>query len=290
MDYALLRQASSKDIPHLKELWAKVFGDPSGEINTFFRFYFQTGRVILAEDAGQIVSAVYSLPTGGIHTPNGQVLPAAMAYALATAPRARGKGLGAAVIDQAARNAFQSGAKYFVLCPAEESLFSYYTGRLGYQDGFYLRETEVWTADLPETKGQVHPASPEEYNAFRDRFLYSSLYLKLDARGSRYQKQLCTASGGNLFFLEGSDFQGCACCEQGDGKLLVKELLAPAERMPEAASLLQCITMSSRFCLRTPAELGCALGGRVRRCGQYLSVDGRTLPLGQTGYYGLAFD
>jgi GNAT superfamily N-acetyltransferase len=294
VDWAL-GTAGVGDIPQLRRLWAEVFGDEERYIDTFFSFYPPAETAVVGRIQGKIVSAIYRVPMGGMCAPDGQVTSASITYALATYPEHRGHGIGAGVMKRAIQSDFDRGYFCNALCPAEDSLFPFYTSRIGYQDSFVLREALFLPETLPESDGlgSIRPAAPEAYNACRERLLAGRFHMRFDDRGICYQKRLCRDAGGDLYLLEGDHFEGCAACEEGeDGTWLVKELLCPPGRELACAQLLRQISSAPRWRVRTPADRGQFFGGgKTRRFAQMMCADGSTdFQSYPNAYYGFAFD
>ncbi len=287
-----MRLSRPGDEEQLKKLWETVFGDERQYIDTFFEYNYRPGGAMVMELDGVIISGIYMVPMGGMCFPDGSVLPASITYALATYPEHRGRGYGFGVMCAAIEHDFSRGYVCNSLCPAEDSLFPYYTSRIGYRDCFYLREAEISRSDLKPASGSAVPAVPSEYNSFRNSFLTGRLFMMFDGSGISYQKRLCTDTGGNLFMINASGFSGAACCEYlEDGTLFIKELLCPDEHILDALSILAGVLSGDRIILRTPADTGAALGGSVRRYGQMMRSDGNLdFTRVSNGYYGFGYD
>jgi GNAT superfamily N-acetyltransferase len=285
----ILRLSREGDEEALKKLWETVFGDERRYIDTFFEYNYKPGSAMLLEADGLIVSAIYMVPMGGMCFPDGEVLSASITYALATYPEYRSHGYGSTVMRAAIQQDFDRGYICNSLCPAEDSLFPYYTKRIGYRDCFYVREAKVATGSLGETSIAANVTSPESYNDFRNDFLRGRLFMMFDDAGINYQRRLCTDTGGDLLAL---GTIGAACCEYLDeNTLFVKELLCPDELIEDALAAVIKHFPAKELVVRTPSDKASALGGETRRYGQMMRRDGSleftSLP---DGYYGFGYD
>ncbi len=286
-----IRQGRTEDREELIRLWQAVFGDRLDYIKGFFASYGQPDHIMTGWMKGQLAAAIYQVPMGGMSFPDGSLLPASITYALAAWPQFRNRGIGSAVMRAAIQTDFDRGFVCNSLCPAEDSLFPYYTARIGYRDCFYLREICLLTGKVPEGRGSLHPAGAEEYNNVRNHFLRGGFFMQFDTTGICYQQRLCADTGGGLFLLDTPAGSGCAACEYAeDGTLLVQELLCPEEALLWGMGLLVSALPAPALRVRTPAFLGESLGGQVRRYGQMLCRDGDTSFARLTGYYGFGFD
>lgn len=113
----------------LKQLWETVFGDPRSVTDAFFAHAFYPDGCFYEAVDGKVVSAFYLLPVT-YHGQNGFYL-----YAAATLPAYRGQGLMGRLIREALVFA-KNQADFVYLCPAEDSLYTYYA-RFGFSQTLY---------------------------------------------------------------------------------------------------------------------------------------------------------
>ena len=86
-----MRPAVPEELPQLKDLWKKCFGDPSSYVDIFFQKFCSTDQVLVVDDDGEVDSMAAMLP-GTIQFPDGSEVPVGYVYALATNPYMQGKG------------------------------------------------------------------------------------------------------------------------------------------------------------------------------------------------------
>ena len=148
MNNCLFREYCPDDLPSLKSLWVRVFGDPPALVDDFFRLLPRMGNCFIAEENGSLL-AMASVITGfQLYHPGRALDRCAYLYAVATEEAARGRGLGAAVSRGAAELGRQAGAELLCTLPAEQHLYDWY------RDILSLRHVSARTlrfaAELPE--------------------------------------------------------------------------------------------------------------------------------------------
>lgn len=101
------RTADIKDIPALHKLWKQCFGDSDSFCNWFFTERFQPGFSTVAEESGQVLSAIHGWPfTLRIRN---KTIPSIMMCGVSTHPSARGRGLMRGCLSLFTENARQKG-------------------------------------------------------------------------------------------------------------------------------------------------------------------------------------
>jgi len=221
----LIRPSRAGDETGLKALWQAAFGDPQSAIDAFFSALYEPGMAIVWEEDGTIASAIYLLDAGLTPLPGGDTLRTSYSYALGTLPDYRGRGIGSGVTRAAIAHSGELGFDLNVICPAEESLFPYYT-RLGYTHAFPIAEDEVLRSEdfSPVCTNKIMSTDFSMYSTLQRGFspecgtMYLLGYL-------RYVEQVCKASGGGLYELE-IDGQVClAAVSILENRLFVREFL-----------------------------------------------------------------
>ena len=253
-----LRLSQPGDEEELKDLWHTVFGDDRRYIDRFFEHAYTPGTALVMEADGIIASMVFLLPIGKLVTPeNPGGLPCTVSYAFATRENFRRHGFGKAIANEAVKQSEEAGNPVNTICPAEDSLFGYYSGRVGYHDFFYTEEQEFTRCALSST-GSIPPvkdAGAGAYSAMRSSLLSGRAYIAFSEKFMRYQETLCRQSGGGLFLLNGENYTACAAVEMAAGKTaFVKELLVPKPHFMDALAALADILPAEKFFVRTPAE------------------------------------
>ena len=86
-----IRPAVPEELPQLKDLWRKCFGDPSTYVDIFYQKFCPVEQVLVVDEVGELDSMAAMLP-GTVHLPDGTDIPVGYVYALATNPYMQGKG------------------------------------------------------------------------------------------------------------------------------------------------------------------------------------------------------
>jgi len=283
----MIRPSRLGDEAGLKSLWQAAFGDPLDVIEAFFAALYAPGMAIVWEKDGVIASAIYLLDAGLTPLPDGRMLRTSYAYALGTLPNYRGRGIGSAVTRAAIAQSVELGFDLNIICPAEESLFPYYT-RLGYTHAFSIAEDEILrsvsdvcinTAKIMSTDFSVYSQLHREYApSYGTQYPVNYLH---------YVEQVCKASGGGFYTLE-IDGQVClAAVSIVEERLFVREFLGGADVTLGVQVLLQHFNLQSAT-VRTMAENDTK--ALKRRPFVLLSyTDAQTLPL-DAGYFPFVLD
>ena len=234
----MIRPSRPNDASALQHLWQIAFGDPPSAIEAFFSHLYQPGDAIVWAEGETVASAIYLLDAGHLPQPGGKPLRASYAYALATLPDYRGRGLGAAVTKAAIQRSAALGYDCNLICPAEAGLFAYYT-RLGYETAFPIAEGTLSCPphSEPGIICQVMSTCFSIYFRLRQDYLPLSA-LAYPEPFLRYMAFRCETSGGGLYRLEVEGRTGCAAVERRGGQLFVPEILPAALAAPGIRALL----------------------------------------------------
>ncbi|MBQ8974240.1 MAG: GNAT family N-acetyltransferase [Oscillospiraceae bacterium] len=212
------------DIPALKALWRRVFGDSGAIIDSFFQAFFDPRLTVVAKGGEDVAAMAYVIPAGEYTSP-GESFSAAMIYAVACAPEYEGRGYGTAVTERACALAGRAGFESVILHPANEGLFRFYE-RMGFATGFYVNRAAVQPADSGDIA--LRDLTVGEYALLRERLIGDRPHIRMDIRALEYQQRLCALCGGGMVAvdLHGQD-AGCLIYEGQGGELTVKEYLCP---------------------------------------------------------------
>lgn len=215
-----MRPVRNEDIPELKTLWKKVFGDDDAYVDLFFEDLFQPDGGVVIRENGVLAAMGFLVPMG---TYNGREC--LVTYAVACDPDYRGKGYGAMISRELSDMAGDSA----VICPASKSLFDFYEAKAGYKTEFFVKE---YTFNNSKVKnGSLIPVTAVGYSELREKFLKDIPHIIFNERAIRHQKRICDYTGGGLFRV--GDI-GCCTVERWSGKVIVKELLGDAEEVCNA--------------------------------------------------------
>jgi len=292
-----IRQARQWEVERQKEIWRLCFGDEDSYINSFYAEQYKAEDTLLLLDDSEI-AAMLTIIQVDLVDPRGENYRAAMLYAIATHPHYRSKGLASQLIDYTNKYLEANKTAISLLVPAEQTLFEFYY-KLSYREGFYLKEVSIvrtFLAQLPASqfgRSKLFAISPAEYNRRRKEQLKGCYYLSYNDEEITYQQKLSRMSGADIYALDVAAERGCLVVERISAeKVLIKELLISEENLNTALKEIAANFAAQEYILRTPAQLGHKLGGRLRPFGLWQPVGGQTVPLNAEaqGYLGLAFD
>ena len=217
-------------IPGLRQLWKKAFGDTDAFLDLFFSTGFHPLRCRCILDDHRIVAALYWFD---ICWDN---LRGAYLYAVATAKAFQGQGLCRFLMEDTHQQLAKQGYAGTILVPGSDGLRRMYE-KLGYTTATTLRE---FTREAGDEAFPVTEISRAEYARLRAVLL---------PEGGIAQE------GAGLAFLETytSFYAGKACllCAVKDGKkLFVPEFLGDEAHIPGILRYLNC----KEGTIRTPGE------------------------------------
>lgn len=285
----MYRTGKEEDSPALRKLGNACFGDTKEFLDLFYGMRYRPENTVVCEEGGETTAMAFALPLTA-RTRAGDI-PAAYVYSVGTDPAHRGKGISSGLMEYLWGELTGRGIKLALLVPAEKGLFDFY-GRLGYKN-----LTSICGAIKPNgvcrncstRTMSIEPAGAKEYFLLREKLLADTPHFVWDEASLKYQNSFSGLLGGGLYLLGGGI--GCAVMEMGADGVVLKELLAPADDMADAAdafsnSRVRC----SHTELRTTPELGEAIGltpapftmGRWTEDVDEASIQGM--------YFGLALD
>ena len=148
------------DIPKLRLLWKKAFGDTDAFLDVFFSTAYAQDHCRCIREGEAVSAALYWLDMDL----QGQKF--AYIYAVATDPECRGRGLCRKLMDDTAAVLTGQGYDGAILVPQDEGLRVMY-GKMGYLPATNLNEG-ICAASTPCF---VEELTPEDYAARRTQFL-----------------------------------------------------------------------------------------------------------------------
>lgn len=261
-----IREIRPEDKNALVALWQKIFRDPAACVEEFLRILPEIGSGVAAFENSRLLGAAYIVTA--LHLREGEKdRRCGYLYAVAVAPEARRRGLGAGLSQAATALGRARGAELICTWPAEPELYAWYERVLGARCALYRACRELDSAPGPT----VRPLDPEEYGLRREALLAGRPHLVLEPAALRFEAVNLGVYGGGLFAVG----DGLAAALVSDGVAEVHELLGAP---PEAAAALGAALGTNIVRLRTPAESG----------EPYLSFVPAELPAGTV--WNLAFD
>lgn len=289
------RLAQKGEAVQQREIWKDCFGDPDSYIDFYYANRYKEEETALLLHEGQILAMLTMIPVKTVF-PDNQSSNTAMFYAIATKPQYQNRGFAAQLINYS-NQLLGSRNELSVLVPANKKLFAYYR-KLGYQDGFYLREILLKREGIDSLSAHethecmITPINSEEYNARRIKQLGGRFYISYADNDVTYQKKLSQQSGADIYAVDIENIQGCLIVERIDlAKVFIKEILIPDDYLNIAIKEITQLLPAKEYVVRTPTFLGKHLGG-VTRCFGMIKVPGESdLRINtEEGYLGIAYD
>ena len=226
----MIRLAVPGDIPLLKALWKRCFGDDDEYIDLFFTQRFSPDTVMVY-DEGSIRAMLSMLPLT-LRTSSKGEFPAVYIYAVATHPDFQHKGICGRLLTHTHNFLRSRGVALSVLVPSSAELFSYYRRyafdkQLDICEQRYSVETRsatpvAPTAPAPPTSpvlfappafpaspvapaspvmsGSLTPLSAQEFTQMRREYLLAQKSCFLwDETALAFQRQISNISGGVFY-------------------------------------------------------------------------------------------
>ncbi len=159
----MIRLAHSEDIPSLKMLWKKVFGDTELYIDYFMKTVFPTVEAVVYELNG-IHAMLFLVPYALMGKQKEEKIH--YVYAVAVDEQCRNQGIMRKMLDFAYQYSISNGYYGHILIPATPSLFQLYekNGFVNFSNKFLFDSSNLETYQLTSI-------SIEEYLQLRPSFL-----------------------------------------------------------------------------------------------------------------------
>jgi len=290
-----IRPSAAAEVPAQKALWKTCFGDGGPFIDLFYERCCAPEDVLVLLEDGALRSMAAILPMD-LHFPDGTEGRAGYVYALCTHPDSRRRGLVRELLHYVDFYLKKHGKDCAILVPAEAGLHRFF-GALGFEELFSHRKAEIaHTCLLPPGGNEAaRPAEPDEYGLIRERYLNGRFHISYHHTLLAFQRDFSRMFGGDLYRLTAGGAECCAAAERlGPDRVLVKELLAPPERIPQAVAALARAIPAAHYHLRTPPFPEEGLPGSCEQpFGMVKWYDprlGRIWSRERRGYLGFGFD
>ncbi|MDR1069554.1 MAG: GNAT family N-acetyltransferase [Gracilibacteraceae bacterium] len=255
-----IRLSRAGDIPFLRRIYRKSFGDSVTSENLLFRELYSEDNCYVVTRFGAPAAMAFALPVfirSAEREWRGVYL-----YAVATHPRQRRRGYSSRLITRIHADAAARGMDFALLVPATAELFGFYS-RLGYEKigGVcryeYAPDIEACTASLPE----VTRVDGERYGKARESALSGETRLVWREKLLMYQSKMLSLFGGGFCLLweDGAEI-GCAAVARSGNLLDVQEILVPSGRLTAALTALAAHYGTERVRARLEARRGETLG------------------------------
>ena len=296
-DMSQIRQAKPEELPQIKELFQRCFGDSGSYIDHFYAAHARAEQVLVVEEKGEIASMATMLEMT-MHLPDGEAVPVGYVYALGTSPEAQGKGYARKLLEYAGDYLREKGMQCLTLVPATQSLFRFFEGA-GLQKCFATRKVEKMAADFwglapLGDSCKMTAISPAEYNRIREEKLRGAFHISYPEHLVEFQQYGSQMTEGDLYRIEIDGEEGCCAVELVQGEsAIAKELLISPDKLHRAAQLMAETLPAARYHIRMPAFWEGLEGSFVQGFGMIKWYDEglrRKRFACQDGYLGLAFD
>ena len=240
-------------IPGLRTLWKKAFGDTDAFLDVFFSTGYAPERCRCITDQRTPLAALYWLDMVCDDRKFAYI------YAVATDPDHRGKGLCRCLMEDTARVLKEAGYQGAMLVPQDEGLRTMY-GKMGYLPAAPIEEAFHAATPLSLSAEEI---SCEAYAARRKAFLPEGSVLP--GKGAlAFLNQLAR-------FYEGDGF--LAAASQETEHLRILEYLGPAEKIPALVAALGHTEATVRrpggvtpFAMHLPLTASCPAPGYFPFC------------------------
>lgn len=248
MDNVTIRPWRTEDRPRLVELWQTGFGDDQKYIDTYHSLFLKPDKCIVAEADGRVVSAMYIMNGPLMFPPSGQSLSTAYAYALATDPAYRGRGIGTAVY-KACVSAAMDWVHAVCVLPSEPGLYGFYERAVGCVPASFIREAVIPRAEaVGPVKTAAEPISAGEYYLRRKALLRGRPYAVMGPDLLSLEALHMRRFGGGLLDLDGD----IAAVEMDGDTCRVLELLAPEGDWADVLASVAARFPAEDYAVRTP--------------------------------------
>jgi len=157
----ICKHPSQSNIPELRALWKRAFGDTEGFLDAFFQTAFSPERSLAAFFGEQLAGMLYWFDT----ELEGRKF--AYIYAVATAPEFRGRGVCRELMGLTHALLADRGYAGALLVPQTEELRKMYAA-FGYDDCGGIRE---WFCASGGKPVEIHGIEPSEYARLRRQLL-----------------------------------------------------------------------------------------------------------------------
>lgn len=211
----IIEHPQNADIPALRQLWQRVFGDTDDFLDDFFLLAFSPERALVARENGEIRAALYWLHG------TWKEKTVAYVYAVATKTEYRGQGLCRALMEK-----LHTLEKRTVLVPSDDGLRAFY-GRLGYRDFGGMDETVCVSGGEAVS---IEKLSAAAYMEKRKALLPAGSVLQ-EGDFLPMMEKLYAFYGGDGWLMAG---------QEEKGTFLASEFLGDAALLPGILKTLHC--------------------------------------------------
>lgn len=194
------RLSRPEDLGDLKKIWNASFPGDEAFADWFLENAYVPENALVWEEGGRVSAMLHLIPMRC--RMNGREVSAAYVYAVATLPENRGKGVAAALLQEAEALERSRGTEMLILVPQSETLFEYYR-RQGFREAlFRARRVIAGAGEIPQGILLDDSLEPGELNAcFEAALTGKSHVARTDAHWARsltYLSELGARRDGRL--------------------------------------------------------------------------------------------
>ena len=274
----MFRLMQPADMPTLKKLWSKAFGDGEEQAEAMILRFAGEKNTYVAEEDGAVVGMLLAAPAR-IGERRGAYL-----CGITTQQEYRRRGLATGLINFAGEQLAQRGACFAALVPASRELFSFYE-KMGFVRGFARRNVQRPIKRNIWSQAEFDSAPAKRLCDLRVKYCPDIVQLSTDAMVQEltelYSRGITVVSaedGYGLYFREGETLHFVELMAEGD---------RAAERLMEAAREREVIVDNANVTVNAGQNL--FLGEGTREDHGMIRFFGEAFDISES-YLGLALD
>ena len=231
MNDVIYREYRPGDVPALSLLWRDVFGDSLSFTANLFALLPDMGSCVIAEESGELLGAACVINGFELAGRKKSRPIVAYIYGVMVRERDRGRGIGKALVLEAAELARRRESEVLTTLPANRPLYGWYRKLLGLECVLHRKRFETGCAP----REPVMEMSSTEYLLWRDSLLKGRSYLRPSSPVMEFERRFCQSLGGGLYAC-GS---GICAAYLEDDCCVIKELITntPSDDALIAASV-----------------------------------------------------
>ncbi len=223
----MIRIATERDIPRIKELWQQGFDDPINYVDFFYKNAAKVSDTYLCDEGPGVIAMLTMLPAKFVY--KDRSVDVSYVYGAATDKKYRGRGFMSVLLRHCEKLAKEQGCAMSVLVPGGRHLFDFYKKR-GYRADFSLKLVNIRPGMLtaPPEKGyrfSIGGASPETVYGIREAALADTPHVMWDEKGIAAVLRDCREYGERTAVCERGDERAYAVFGMNGRRMYIKECL-----------------------------------------------------------------
>jgi len=158
-----IRRSRPEDLGDLTRIWNASFPGDEAFADWFLRSVYAPEHSLVWEDGGRALAMLHLIPM--TLRAGGREVSASYVYAVATLPESRGRGVAAALLEEAEALERSRGTELLMLVPQSGTLFEYYR-RQGFREALFRARRRISGAgEIPQGVMLDDAPEPSELNA-----------------------------------------------------------------------------------------------------------------------------